>query len=246
MVGILGLSPDELPGEPGKISRIMYNQIIGSGWDTCLVFECEEDDKEATLEYLRWWLDLMQEKLAEKDIPFPKQIFFSDSYSSDFDFLLEEYGITSAMHRGDGGFPFIERESPEGMWHPGVLGWNTSKTANFMLQAALNSGGYFIYVTGTTEKGTDGLYPTISDGIANNEDAALASFVRMLNTFASYVAKDELRVLTVEEAKEFRREYLVEYDYQMNVVLKERTAELQEEIRVIDAAIAVIREKYEQ
>ncbi|MBR2342701.1 MAG: hypothetical protein IKA64_00435 [Clostridia bacterium] len=235
--GTLCLSKNELPGLEGKISLERYREIASLGWDTALLFESKTEDTELLAVELYLWLGEMRELLDGLGIEFPRTILFDNVYDLSLDTVLLGFGITVAAHRGAGGLPYVETTAGEGVWHPGMIGWNDTGNASSMLNGVTNTGGYYMYTVGI---GEDRLQ---HDRFIPTRKEHTASVNAMARRLAEGVGLGVIKIMTPEDARAFRTEYIETY-YHFLPFAEEKKAEIDVRIAEIDEEIRKIHKKY--
>ena len=235
LVGILGLSPTELPGLEGKITQKQYETLMYLEWGTALYY-----NGEGTLED---FITTMQTLLDEYKIDFPETIIFKNGYYRDeYDEIILEYGLENALHNGETGIPLIEDTKPSGVWHPGVVGWKAGLSATYLKRNVEAEGGYALlevnFITSTENSACS--YFEIEGEDANTR---LDSFRKMINLFKSSVNSKDIEVLTTEEVRAKREKYYSELTV-IEIEYAERRKELNAQIAEIEHQMTELYHEY--
>ena len=239
LTATLLLAPDELPGMEGNISLEEFNSYINRGYSYALSYD-------GTTE-LGEYLENMSELLFELGITFPGTICY---YGSDGDILLkdkdkpilESYGITvAASMRGNG--VMLEREMYDGIFSPGILGWNTINVSSNTFAYALNKGGNFGFVFDNESSNTS-IYKQSS--FMNFDSSQYRSaFRRMLERYKSAINNGKLVITDYETATYMRREFLADYE-EIKPTLIAALDAIDAQIAEIDKQLSQISDKYKR
>lgn len=117
IIGVLGLSEGELPGEPGKITREDFDSLLAAGWETCLVCEGAED--------FAAWDRKMTALLGQAGIDKPRFLYFADKvFDPDWTEEIEAGGYSVAVHHGEEGLSLIAKDTEGPLWLSGAHPWN--------------------------------------------------------------------------------------------------------------------------
>lgn len=236
LVGILGLSPTELPELEGKITQTQYEALMNyHEWGTALYY-----NGEGTLED---FITTMQTLLDEHKIDFPETIIFKNGcYRDEYDEIILEYGLENALHNGETGIPLIEDTQPSGVWHPGVVGWKAGMSATYLKRNVEAEGGYALleinFITSTENSACS--YFEI-EGEAEN--TRLDSFRKMINLFKSSVNSKDIEVLTTEEVRARREKYYSELTV-IEIEYAERRKEINAQIAEIERQMTELYHEY--
>lgn len=229
LVGTICLEKNALPGGEGLISRAQYDVMCADGWDTALLWNGDG--------LLREYLAEMKTVLADMDIDFPDTVVFaSGRYALEYDKLLMEYGIAHAIHHGENNLKIVDRSCEEsGVWHPGMISWNTTGVSNDMLNNLIINGGVAMF-----EVNFSGGNEILFDSTNSYRTAA---FGRMLTVIERAVHADELVVTELWRAKEGRAFYLKLKEESLEEIAARR-AEILDEIAEIEKTINEIYYKH--
>ena len=155
IVGVLALYPGNLPGDPGRLSRAEFDELVAAGWELCLYCEGTED-------FPRWDQE-MTELLAEAGIPKPKAVYFSeDAFRRSQAGEILSCGYTVAVHHGESGTPLIAGEAGEELWLPGAHPWNYTGVRE-QIQEVVRLGGQHCF----TVRFSDGREEYLPNGFLN-------------------------------------------------------------------------------
>ena len=230
ITGIMCIEKDAMPGDEGLISRAQYDVMRLDGWDTALLWRGNG--------LLRDYLTEMKAICEEEAIDFPKTLVFaSGRYAIEYDKLIAEFGIENAIHHGENNLQIIDRSCDEGIWHPGMISWNTTGVSNNLLSNLMINGGIAMY-----EVNFSGGNEILFD---HTNPYRTAAFDRMLGVFEASIVKDELVITSMRRAKEGRSFYLQLKEDSLEEIA-ERRIEISLQIEAINKEIDRIFEKYDK
>lgn len=229
IVGVLAFSRDELPGMEGKITEEQYRLLVSQGWGNALYWDGEGE--------LSAFLDDMKASLESIGIDMPKSIAFkAKTYLKSYDALLGEYGIVNAVHSGEEGLDIIEVNEPDGVWHPGRVGWIASNSGTLKQYVETNS-GYALFEIGFDTSVPQTSYYTSSGG------TNVSRLEKMLGIFRDSIAAGKVEVLDIDGTREKVLQYnLILRDKE--AYIEARTAELDAEIQKIERKITDLYYEY--
>lgn len=191
LVGVLALSRDELPGLEGKITLEEYRSLILRGWGCALYWDGEGE--------LVDFITQMQSLLSALDIELPKSIMFAaGAYSEEYDDTLLSYGIENAIHGEGGRLELVEKTAPDGVWHPGYIGWKRSGSKGFK-EGIENDCGYALFeidFDSSVDKQDSSYFP-----VGDSDSDRLDAFDRMLEFFRQSAIAGTLEVCDVDYAR---------------------------------------------
>ena len=228
-VGIVALSPTELPDLEGRITRAQFDEIIASGWQPIVYYGGEGE--------LGEHLDVMEEEFEKLGLaPATAVLFRSSTYTSAYDEMLKERGINCVFHSGEEYMEYIEEGPLEegGLWHVGSVGWNTYGVSSAMLTTLLSTSGVMAFTV-------DFNYGT--SGYDGTNTACIASFGRMVEKLDAYRVNGDLFISNIANIEMLREGYIE----QAAVILGEngpRRQQLKEEIAELERRISEIYEEY--
>ena len=231
--GMIAISPNELPGDEGNMTKDQFDEMLANGWTVTLRYRGAAKDGSLD-EYIK----AAHKTLTEKGYEIPSSLYFDlNTYSIMYDDVLEEHGIKYAIHHGESKADRVEKLAGGELLHPGATGWNTNGLKNTLAGVAY-SGGYTI-----VSMGFDILVDPYAYFESNNSEA-IASFKRMITSFYSYVNEDKMLFTnSPEDAFQFRALYLKEYELALPTITAER-ARIQVLIDEVDLQILEIHKKY--
>ena len=199
IVGVLALSEDELPGLDGKLTLSEYNALTDAGWGSALYWNGEKE--------LDSFITDMELLLDGIGIDLPDSVVFAyGTYSSECDATLLSHGIGNAVHSGEENLTYVEGSDPDGVWHPGRIGWRcigSSTNSSTQLKNDVEAnGGYALFELGfdnSAEKYETSFFP-----VAGNEQDAdrVDKFRKMIASFKQSVIKGRIAVDTVGNVRE--------------------------------------------
>lgn len=179
-IAMLAVSEEALPGQEGCMDATQVNTLLEEGWCLCLHWDGEKE--------LGAWLTDMRLKLEEQGLEMPKQIYFErETYETEYDDLLSEYGLEAVVHHQEEGLPALTTQTEEGIWHIGAWGWNQTNARKSM-EKALEDGA--------------GLVFTIGAKYYYDQE----QFSSMLEVLAEYETAERLYVTDVAAAYSYRGE----------------------------------------
>ena len=112
---MLAVSEKALPGEEGCMEKEQVKELIDAGWCLCLHWNGDTE--------LEAWLTDMQKRMEAQDMELPAQIYFErETYETEYDDLLEAYGLEAVVHHQEEGLPALTTQTEEGIWHIGAWG----------------------------------------------------------------------------------------------------------------------------
>jgi hypothetical protein len=199
IVGVLALSEDELPGLDGNLTLPEYNALTDAGWGSALYWNGEKE--------LEGFIIDMHTLLDSVGVDFPDSMVFAyGTYSSEYDATLLMHGIENAVHSGEENLSYIESADPDGVWHPGRIGWRcigSSANSSTQLKNDVEAdGGYALFEIGfdnSPEKYETSFFP-----VAGNEQDAdrVGKFRNMIASFKQSVKNGRMVVDHVGNARD--------------------------------------------
>ncbi len=217
--GVLGLSPQELPGKEGKITMAQFHEMLTAGWDLCLV--CQESD------FAAWDRD-MTELLNREGIDKPTAVYFPENA---FHVSMEEEvlqaGYTVVVHHGEDRLDVLSGELSDLLWLMGAHPWNYSGVKAEISELARRRGAHCFTVR-------------FSPG---REEYSTESFAKMLDYLDPFLKDGSLRVTGFQAARD-----LHDPDKNGEHAATEQwervRAELNEQIRSLDEQIQAIYQEW--
>ena len=205
LVGIMALSPNELPGQEGNITLDHFRVLLMLDWGTALYWDGEGDLEE----YILYMKD---EVLPPLGIELPVTMAFKDGvYRLEYDDVLVKYGIVNAIHHNEIDiYPHIERTDPTGtVWHPGSVGWKAGMSATLLKRQIEADGGYAILEISFDNSTSNTVYSYFEiEGEEANVRAD--SFRTMVNLFKSSMRSGNVDVLNMENTRKKVEKYYSE------------------------------------
>ena len=195
LVGIVALSEDELPGMTGNISIDQYNELISAGWGNALYWNGEGE--------LADFIERMQTLLGGMEIELPQNIIFASGvYTKAFDEILLQHGIENAVHSGEEELRYIEQSNPDGVWHPGRIGWRWLGESTRLKQRVETDYGYALFEINFGRSAEDSRTSFFSiDGESENDEQRREKFERMLNSFRTSMEAEKIDVCRIEDTR---------------------------------------------
>jgi len=168
IIGVLGVSPLQVPGMEGKLSVEEYSRLMVDGWGTCLVYEqpeiiqeqpvVEEEHENSEEEEVQEqepiqpqpqeplsfadWYSLVSQDLLSKGFQMPTVIYFpNNDYDSGMDTQLLSYGINTVIVPVEDAMSIAVEEVSEGIWHTGAMPWNYTGITNDLSRLEKTDGG---------------------------------------------------------------------------------------------------------
>ena len=236
LVGVMALSEDELPGTDGNITVAQYEELISLGWGDALYWDGDGD--------LGAFLRGMQVLLADIGMPLPKSVIFAEeAYSLSYDSVLAEYGIENAVHSGEANLAYIEKSEPDGIWHPGRIGWRWIGKSTLLKKAVETESGYALFEVGFDNSESavrTSFFPIAGDSGDSNR---VSIFGNMMQSFKSSVAAGDIEVYNITDT---RARVCAYYEERRNIEAENesRREQLNSQIHRIEAEITELYNQY--
>lgn len=228
LAGVLCLSPGQMPGDEGYITRRQFNEIMEAGWSTGLYIDSANATK------LREYLDTMSTLLYESAIDMPTSAYFTKkSYSTGYDALLKEYGITSIYHHEEEGLPVIGQNLATDIWRCGAIDWNTKNIAPAMLASLTTTSGNAAFAFDFKE--SDPYTCFLADPLA------YGAVDRMFDKIRNAVLDGSINVGDLDFGRTKYDEFVKNYTEELPM-LEAKKAELRARIAEIDRQLIAIYE----
>ena len=235
IIGVLAFSPNELPGQDGKITMEQYDTLMLLSWGTAVYWDGSGE--------LGEYLTTMQTLLGEKGIPFPKSVIFkSGSYMVSYDEILESYGIKNAIHNGESGLAVRETTEPDGMWHPGVVGWKAGLSANKLKNTIVDDGGYALFEI-NFNNASDNFACSFIPLEGEISSGRVESFKTMASLFKKLISDGDIEVLSIDTVRAKVERYYNEMTVEERAN-EERRKAINDEIADIDRQITELHYQY--
>lgn len=238
LVGVMAFSENELPGLEGKITVEEYEELISVGWGNALYWNGETK--------LVDFLSDMQLLLGEIDVAFPRTVMFGPAlYSTEYDAVLEEYGIENAIHDAEGDSEIVEDENPDGIWRPGCIGWRCIGISTRLKKFVQTNGGYALFEIAFNSENTPknvqtSYFPIHGD---TNDSNRTDVFVNMVNNFKSSIKEGEIEVFNVDDTRAKVARYYSEKS-RIEAENAARSEEIDEMLHQLDRQITELYAKY--
>lgn len=220
-VGMLALSLEELPGQPGHMSVEQFRELLEAGWGICITWQTDTSHSR--------WLPKLQKELEKLEIEQGQAVYFPKGiYQAELDATIQQAGFSIAIScTADTEVP-LQTKYEEGVWRVGAVGLMSSKP-RLWLNEAVSQKANIAYLVGFE----------LEEELYNEK-----SFRSMLNCFREYEATNELIVATVEEAAEqyFYRGRGVDPEFDAQYQAKK--AKLEEELAQVKQQLSEIEEQY--
>ena len=233
------LSPQELPGLEGKMTKEKFDWYLERGYKYAIAY-----DSSVPLEE---FLANMHSLLSERDIAFPGIICYygdkKDSILKESDkAILEKYGIViAASMKGDG--LMVEQNMYDGVFSPGILGWNTINVSANTFNYAVNKGGNFGFIFGNVRNNTS-IYKTSSFVDLDGSEWHRA-LLRMLDRVLNAANNGKLVVTDYENGLARRREFLMDYN-ELQPTLVSALEGIDLRLSEIENELSIISDKYKR
>ena len=228
LVGVMALSEDELPGYEGNITLAEYRTLVLAGWGSALYWDGGGEIADFIMR--------MRELLLPLEIELPKSLIFaSGTYSAEYDDVLLSYGIENAIHSGENELAYIEETRPDGVWHPGRIGWRCFGTSTRFKEMVEEDGGYALFEIGfdnSPSKSETSFFPV--EG-ADGDSDRVEVFARMVTSFKESISEGKISVGSIETVRSETELY--------HSAKEAAEAANAERVAKIDAEIAAIQKK---
>lgn len=236
IVGVMAFSENEIPGTDNNITLDQYKDLAAAGWGNALYWNGQGE--------LEDFIETMTALLGEVDIELPTSIMFAkDTYLSSYDALLLEHGIENAVHSGGEDLDFVEKNEPEGVWHPGCIGWRWIGKSTLLKRAVERDGGYALFeiaFNNAAEHTRTSYFPI--EGEVNDSNRPKI-FVNMIKKLLSSIKDGSLEVYNIDQT----REKVAKYHSDRRTIENEnniRREEIKNEIRDIERQMADLYDEY--
>lgn len=232
MAGVLMLSQEQFPGTGSCISMAQFQQMLLEGWEYCLEWNGSADEwsSEGEGNELERWLSQMQTLLAENNLEMPKTLYFQEGiYQNQYDAVLKEYGILTAVHHGENEEPRISVTfEKNAVWHLGAYPFHVQ-------------GGKTYVETCEEEKGS--LAFTIGGG-SQQEKYTKSSLNSLLEQLQERVEGETLKVTTAQKAYEYREQ--LEADAALDKDMPRKIEALEKQITDVELQMKELRAQYRE
>ena len=217
--GVLVLTKEYMPGQPGALSLKQFQKLLKEGWDYCVGWEAGAD--------VTTWHGQMQSELQKKGLETGETVYFElRQYKKDLVSQMKELGYTIVIHHGEKNLDLYPAPSKSGLWYPGSCGMQT-QGPKAKLRQVVSLKRNLIYTIGFTQK---------------EEMYEQATFERMIKEFMKYENEKELSVMSVVESRDYHRSFAIKGKYKHQMT--EEELEIQAEIDAIQMEIDALYEEY--
>lgn len=233
------LSPEELPDMEGNMTLDKFNWYLDRGYKYAIAYDGETE--------LEVYLENIASLLFDRGIAFPtvicyygskKDVLFKDTDKP----VLEGYGIKVAASMRSNGV-MVEQDMYDGIFSPGILGWNTINVSSNTFNYAINKGGNFGFVFDNENSNTSIYKKSSYINFGNSEH--YGAFLRMLDRFLINVKNEKLVVTDYESGLEERRVYLEDYEV-IRPTLVSTLEAIDAQIKDIEKELSKISDKYKR
>ena len=227
-VGTLVISPSQLPGTEGNITREQFDEMLEAGWTTALSVSS------AQIYSLDSYLSTAYSRFTALGIEMPKTAYFGDaSYSEECDETLKRYGISTVMHTNYEDYEIVTNDASSDMWRVTAIGWSGVKGS---ITSATDTYDMLLVKRGAVAFTLEIWYDNRLNASHYVPVDSTSSFTNMINIFGEKVASGDLFIQDAPSGKEQYAAYLEQYDFatekyepQLNAML-DRLAEIKAEL----------------
>lgn len=214
IVGIIALSPEELPNMEGNIIRREFEEMLNAGWSYCISWNGDGN--------LESFLNEMENTFYTISLTMPKAIYFEyGTYSSEYKEVLEDYGFNVAVHHGEEDLPLIVSDVEEGVWEIGACSFEVNDRLDYLENVRENKGNCVCAVSQQEEFDIYEAFKSYISAFKSGQDKELFK----VTTFGS--------ARTVHsEAMEAKEQYSGEYESE-KTDLEKRIYKLDQQIKDI-------------
>jgi hypothetical protein len=135
--------------------------------------------------------------------------FKPGTYKGEYDDVLALFGIRNAIHSGETGLPHRVSGAPEGVWHPGAVGWKAGMSATLLKRQVEAEGGYAILEINFNTSLENAAY-SFFDVPGETAGTRIESFRTMINLFKMSVKMGDIEVLNLDKTREKMEKYYSE------------------------------------
>ncbi len=231
---MLAISPEQMPGGEGKITREQLHELVGAGWDVAIFWEGMTVEEGVSLDALDSYLSDMGDVLSELGLPMTDTVIFDKfTYTSEYDSVLTKHGVRFATHYGDGAFPLIDKQTTGAVMHPGIVGWNTDGYGNMFLISIEKEKGIAAFAIEFEAGGDLGSFLDL------DRNDYMDAFGRMLDAIEKNAADGDVSCTDFATAYDNRVGYVDAWTRMMDVIGDEleaiavRVSELEDEILAV-------------
>ena len=239
LTAILAISPEQMPGEEGKITKSQLHELIAAGWTFAVFWEGVDTDDGVDLERLDNYLVQMKEELEKLDLPMTDTVIFDKfTYSEEYDAVLKKHGVLFATHYGDGSYQLIDKETGVDVMHPGIVGWNTNGYGNAFLISVDKEKGIAAFAVEFEAGGDRGSFLDL------DRHDYMDAFERMLDKIEEYADRGDVTCIGFKQAYINRVAYVDAWNVMMEII-GDDLATIAARVVELEGEILKIMEKYE-
>ena len=236
---ILAISPNQMPGTDGKITKSELHELLAAGWTVALFWEGVSTDEVVNLDALDSYLSEMKEALASLGLPMSDTLIFDKfTYSDEYDTVLERHGVRFATHYGDGSYQLIDKEAEGAVMHPGIVGWNANGYGNAFLIKVEKEKGNAAFGVEFESGGDLGSYLDL------DRHDYMSAFGRMLDAINENAERGDVSSIGFKDAYLNYSAYLNAWNVMMDVI-GDDLAQIAARVEQLEADILEIMKKYE-
>lgn len=178
LTGVIALSEERLPGVEGCMSEEQLKELIQAGWSICARFD------NATRLGTQW--TSLKKEFKKYNLDEPNTVYLASGvYNKGLDATIEQCGFTIVVHHGEEGLPIVQSNDEAGLWHLGSVGIKGHEPRLRFTEAI---------------EGKANVITLVGFSLAE-EMYVEKSFRSMISSCSQYVAKDELIVGSMEDAR---------------------------------------------
>ena len=239
LTAILAISPEQMPGDEGKITKEQLHELISHGWTVAIFWEGIDTDDGIDTAALADYLTEMGAALAELDLPMADTLIFDKfTYSDEYDTVLAQHGVRFATHYGDGAYQLIDKETKGEVMHPGVVGWNANGYGNAFLIKVEKEKGISSFAVEFESGGDLGSFLDL------DRKDYMDAFERMLDAIEENADRGDVSCIGFKQAYINRAAYVDAWTVMMDVIGDDLAA-IAARVVELEQAILQIMEKYE-
>lgn len=204
-VGTLVISPSQLPGTEGNITREQFDEMLLAGWSTALSVTSSQ------IYGLEGYLSTAYSRFAELDIDMPKTAYFGDaSYSEECDEVLKRFGISTVMHTNYEDYEIVTNDASSDMWRVTAIGWSGVKGS---ITSATDTYDMLLVKRGAVAFTLEIWYDNRANASHYVPVDSTSSFTNMINIFGEKVTSGDLFIQDAPSGKEQYAAYLEQYAF---------------------------------
>lgn len=195
VVGILGFSLDELPGDSGKLELADAQRLLSEGWGFCLVYDQHWHN-------FRSWYDSISHDLKKKKLPVPTSIYFPGStYQEDYAEEFAACGITTVVLDAEDGRSNTVTDPTGELWYTGAMPWNYTGFSTDVELIGRTNGSNLCFILNFAGEWEPKTTRAAGDGSGQRQKE---DFLQIFSSWASMIYAesplDELEKLSADKA----------------------------------------------